>query len=212
MNLIKRQYDRSYFETIGFKEKPNSKRNKSRLYEILNHKTEGKLLEIGCGEGGFLELAAKYFNIEGIDISDYAVNLIQHNFSHKIRIADIEQELLPANHYNVIAVFNVLEHLIKPGEVITNIFQSLSDEGIVIGSVPHKYGIIGNLNTSFTNFLDRTHISTYPPNRWRTLFEDAGFKKIDFFGEITVGRNFNIYLRNGVWKHLSFNLMFLCIK
>lgn len=212
MAIIKRQYDESYFKSTGFKEISNSKRNHMRLLEILNHKVAGELLEIGCGEGGFLELAAKYFNVEGIDISDYAINSIQRAFGNKVRVADIEHELLPYNRYDIIVVFNVLEHLTKPGEAIKKIFYGLNKMGIVIGSVPHKYGMIGNLSTSFSNFIDKTHISTYRPNRWRALFEEAGFRKIDFFGEITMGRNFNIYLRNGVWQYLSFNLMFLCSK
>lgn len=212
MNIIKKQFDENYFENIGYREVPNSRRNRNRLYEILNHKNEGKLLEVGCGNGGFLELAAKHFDVEGMDISKYAIDSIKQTFGDKVRIADIENTKLPPDHYDVIVILNVLEHLKKPGKVIDKIFYSLKKTGIVVGSVPHNYGFVGRLHTSFTNFIDKTHVSTYPPDHWQALFKQAGFKNLSFFGEIMLGRNLNKYIQNRYWRHISFNLIFLCEK
>ncbi len=47
------------------------------MEEILAHKQSGRLLEIGFGQGDFLELAQGHFDVEGMDISKYAVKTIE---------------------------------------------------------------------------------------------------------------------------------------
>ena len=82
----------------------------------------------------------------------------------------------------------------------------------MIGSVPNKFGLTGNMATSVMNFVDRTHCSVHPPDYWNSAFEEAGFKKIIFFGEVLKNRNVNLYVKNKFWKYLSFNLVFVCRK
>ncbi len=212
MSTGKKQYDKDHDETPAYREIPNSRRNRNRLQEILAHKQGGKLLEIGCGKGEFLKLAERYFDVEGMDISKHAIASIKPFLRKKVKRGNIEEENLAPDHYDVIVVFNVLEHLRQPGKVIEKIYHSLTKGGIVIGSVPHNSGLIGRVHTAITNLLDRTHCSTYPPHHWRASFRETGFRKIHFFGEVMLGRNFTLYIRNEYWKYVSFNLMFLCKK
>ena len=44
------------------------------------------------------------------------------------------------------------------------------------------------------------------------LRKKYNFRKINFFGEIIFSRNRNRYLKRKYWRHLSFNLMFICKK
>ena len=78
--------------------------------------------------------------------------------------------------------------------------------------MPNNFGLVGGLVTRLGNFFDRTHVSTLAPDVWRGLFEQAGFTRIDFFGEVTIGRNRAVYVRRRFWPHVSFNLMFACVK
>lgn len=208
MSVIRRRFDRRYFESIAYRETPDSQRNRNRLQEVLSHKKEGKLLEVGCGKGGFLRLAARNFDVRGIDISAYAIASIKPIFGDKVRRENVENGSFPSAHYDVIAAFNVLEHLGNPGLVIDKVYDSLTDGGVFIGSVPNNSAVIGRIFTGLTNLLDRTHCYTYPPRYWRALFERSGFREIDFFGEITLGRNLSMLIKNSLWKYVSFNLMF----
>ena len=78
--------------------------------------------------------------------------------------------------------------------------------------MPNNYGLVGGVVTRLSNYVDRTHISTFTPEVWRRLFQQAGFSRVDFFGEVTVGRNRALYVRRRFWPHVSFNLMFVCVK
>jgi 2-polyprenyl-3-methyl-5-hydroxy-6-metoxy-1,4-benzoquinol methylase len=212
MSVLRKQYDRDYYEALPHREIPNSQRNRNRFQEILAHKQEGKLLEIGCGKGQFLKLAARHFDVEGIDISKYAIAFIKPFLGKKVKRGNIEEENLTSEHYDVIVVFNVLEHLRRPGKVINKMYHALTKGGIAIGSVPHNSGLIGRVHTAITNLFDRTHCSTYPPHRWRALFRETGFRKIHFFGEVMLGKNLSVYIRHRFWKYVSLNLMFVCKK
>lgn len=169
-------------------------------------------MEIGCGKGEFLKLARRHFYVEGIDISECAIISIKRLFGERVKRKNIEEEELASDKYDVIAVFNVLEHLGRPGAVIVKIHHSLTDGGIVIGSVPLNSGLMGRVHTACTNLLDRTHCSTYPPHRWCALFRNSGFEKIHFFGEVMLGRNLGLYTKGRLWRYWSLNLMFVCEK
>ena len=212
MSLESKHYGRNYYEGIFARSSHNSQRNRNRLEVILRNKREGKLLEIGCGKGEFLQLAAEHFQVEGIDISEYAVDSSNYLLNGRVRKEDIEYSRLRANTYNVVAAFNVLEHLSKPGQSIHNIYNALENEGFFIGSVPYNATPIGKAYTALTHIFDPTHCSTYPPHRWDFLFKKIGFKKISYFGEILLGKNLNAYLENRYWNFLSLNMMFLCVK
>lgn len=77
VNLIRKKYDETYFENIFINRSSHSQRNRKRLEEILAHKQSGRLLESGFGQGDFLELAQGHFDVEGMDISKYAVKTIE---------------------------------------------------------------------------------------------------------------------------------------
>jgi len=194
------------------REASNSHRNKNRLKEIFRHKKKGRLLEIGCGKGELLKLAKKHFNVEGIDISEYAARHIEESLGIRVDVSDIEKMELKSNHYDVVAGFNFLEHLKNPEGVVKRIYRSLKEGGIFVGSVPNNSGLIGKLFTQVTNLFDRTHLSTHPPNYWHSSFKKAQFQTIEFFGEVNFGINYNKYVRGVGWRYVSLNLMFECIK
>lgn len=212
MSIIKKDYNKNYFENAFYKEKPKSQRNVNRVRELIKHKKRGKLLEIGCGEGNFLHEAQKYFDIQGIDISEYATNKARRLFKDNVSRGNIENITLQPDCYDAIVMFNLLEHLTEPMKVIEKLYDTLKEGGILIGSVPNNFGIIGGLTTALSNTIDKTHCSTYPPSTWYKYFREGGFSKISFFGEITIGRNRSFYVKNKFWKFVSFNLMFVCKK
>jgi 2-polyprenyl-3-methyl-5-hydroxy-6-metoxy-1,4-benzoquinol methylase len=211
MNIIRKNFSRDYFSK-NFNGKYDTNRNIRRLREIIKRKDKGKLMEIGCGRGGFVKLASRFFNTEGVDVSKYATDYAKKYTGKNIKQVDVEKEKLIRENYDVIAAFNVFEHLEKTQEVADNIHKSLKKQGILIGSVPNNFGIIGKFNTLLTNFFDRTHKSTYTPAKWMKILKNAGFKKIRFFGEVTFSNHNVMYIKSNLWKYLSFNLIFICTK
>ncbi|NCO97006.1 MAG: hypothetical protein COY38_03345 [Candidatus Aenigmarchaeota archaeon CG_4_10_14_0_8_um_filter_37_24] len=199
MNIIRKKYDKNYFQNIFYKENPKSQRKRNQIKELLKYKNNGNLLEVGCGVGNFLKEAEKYFRITGVDISEYAVNEAKKSFRGKISVGNIEEINLESNHYDVIVVFDLLEHLKNPRNTIEKLYKSLKKEGILIGSVPNNFGFVGVLATLFFNAMDKTHRSTFSPHIWHEYFIDIGFENVLFFGEIQIINN-HFYVKNKFWR------------
>jgi 2-polyprenyl-3-methyl-5-hydroxy-6-metoxy-1,4-benzoquinol methylase len=212
MRLSRKRYNKAYYESAAYRAKANSLRNRKRLEVLRMHKSGGRLLEIGCGLGKFLESAAPHFEVHGLDISKYAVAHSQRVFGASVKRGNIEEVQLPPATYDVIVAFNVLEHLKRPSRTIDNVYTGLREGGVFFGSVPNNGGPVGRVYTVVTNILDQTHCSTYAPRRWHALFQQVGFSHRELFGEVLMGKNRSAYIRNGLWRYVSFNLVFLCKK
>ena len=91
ITFVRKNYNRNYFNSVFCRSKFGSQRNKHRLKEILQHKQGGKMLEVGCGKGSFLNEAKKYFDIEGIDISPYASKKAEKVLGHRVVQGNIRQ-------------------------------------------------------------------------------------------------------------------------
>lgn len=206
-----KHYGRRYFENVLRRLSAKSQRTKLRLREVWRHKPGGTLLEIGCGQGAFLELAAERFCVSGIDISAHAIRQARQTLGDCVRRCDVEERHLPADAYDVVVAFNVLEHLRCPREVIKAIYASLRPDGVLVGSVPNKQYVVGRIATLLSN-LDPTHHNTLAPIEWYRFFHESGFRQIQFLGEVTLGPKLARYLRGRLWPYLAFNLIFICQK
>ena len=191
-----------------------SPRDRLRLQETLAWKQDGTLLELGFGGGGFLSLAGRYFHVLGIDHSSNARRKITPHLrsSMSVRKGEIESEELGREHYDVAAAFNILEHLRQPADTVRKLHAALRESGILIGSVPNNQPGLGWISTMLSNIGDRTHISTFPAEAWRRIFEEAGFQQVRLFGELLFTKYIGVYVRGPVWRKWTYNLMFVCSK
>ena len=210
MRIRRQQYDRSYFESSLFRGTADSPRNRRRLAEVLRYKRAGRLLEIGCGTGEFLTLAARYFDVQGIDVAADALAHVPESLRPKVRQADVQRTPLPAAYFDAVVAFNILEHLPTPQPAVDNIQHALAPGGVLVGSVPLNAGPVGKVHTAITNVFDQTHCSTLLPKEWRAVFRRGGFRKVQFFGELQMGPTRCWYIRHDFWHRISPNLMFVC--
>lgn len=76
-----------------------------------------RVLDVGCSDGRFLDLMKTAFgeNIEtyGIDFEEKAISLAAGN-GHKVQLGRIEDTDYPPEHFNVIYISHVIEHLSSP--------------------------------------------------------------------------------------------------
>ncbi len=105
-----------------------------------------KLHDFGCGLGSFLNLAKeRSFSVSGFECNDYAVNYIKENYQFRVENEKSLTSLISSNEkYDVITMFDVIEHLHDPIGEIENAFKLLRKNGLLVIST-----------TDFDNFLPR---------------------------------------------------------
>lgn len=104
---------------------------------------EGWLLDIGCGTGAFVKRALeKGFNACGIDFDHKAIEkgkkYFQINNLFAIDVKLFKNEF-PNTKFDIITLFQVLEHLEEPLLFIQEAKELLKDDGVLVIGVPYKY-------------------------------------------------------------------------
>lgn len=143
-------------------------------YFIQENITGKKVLEIGCGLGGF----AKILQEKGCDVvaSDISVFIIKKakklNPNIRFSVVDIESKDKKNDHgYDIVFAFEVLEHLSNPQKALQNLKRKLKTGGILIFTTPY----LTDRTTS-----DPTHISVNEPQYWMKIGKELGFKNLKY--------------------------------
>jgi SAM-dependent methyltransferase len=144
-NKYKDLYQAEYFEDrfVG----RDIKREKSYQHEyqkILEYLAKGKVLDVGCGMGNFLEVFGDNWEKYGIEISDYAAKNAEQR---GIRIIDYDYE---ESFFDLIVFRGVFQHLDSPLHDLQRALKLLKKGGyIVFLATPNTnsiyYKLFGNL-------------------------------------------------------------------
>lgn len=132
---LRQLYQREYFfgdEYLNYKEdKPYLQRNfRARLKTLRRFSSGGSLFEIGCAYGYFLELAAGAWHAEGCDISTEACNDARSRGLDAIA-GDFLNLNLNQEHYDVVALWDTIEHLARPDLYVEKASQLLKTGGVL---------------------------------------------------------------------------------
>jgi|YelNatPaOPRAMG01_1025707.scaffolds.fasta_scaffold26679_1 2-polyprenyl-3-methyl-5-hydroxy-6-metoxy-1,4-benzoquinol methylase len=121
-----------YDDYIG--DKANIRNKFEKVIKVIKRYTDnGPLLDIGCGPGLFLELAKErgFTPVKGIDISPYAVDYCINTLKLNVQNGDLLDFKFGSRTFNLITMFDVIEHVQNPKEELTEINRILKDNGIL---------------------------------------------------------------------------------
>lgn len=141
----------------------------------------GRLLDLGCGEGFFLEEAEKCYETQGADISDYAVKKAKKRCkATRLCVKDAKHLDFPSKHFDIIVSFDLMEHIDEPSVTIKQCNKILKNGGILLISVPNLQSLGRSLKRQdWFGYRDRTHISLLSRNEWTRLLQEGGFETVE---------------------------------
>ena len=152
---LKRIYDSSYFQRGNkYFDKDTSeaavrtRRNDVQKLElVIKHKETGALLDLGCAMGGFLDVAQDSgFEVTGLELSDFSAKHTEKELGCKVYNCDLLQANIPSNSFDVITMWDVIEHLKNPEETLKEIERILKPGGYLFATT----GDIGSLYAKIT--------------------------------------------------------------
>ncbi len=145
---IGKRYGALYIKLFGYPFDPASRILARKVFRLLRENEKGLLLDVGCSHGAFsFELARMGYNVVGIDVNRESVDVvqkIQESLGLKNIVfhqMDILSNQFRDKQFNVIIMFEALEHIKEDSKVIQEFNRILTDRGILIISVPYAKNI-----------------------------------------------------------------------
>lgn len=101
---------------------------------------KGKLLDCGCGFGHFLAYARDHggFEVAGCELSGFAVKQASQMYHLTLQEATIRKSRFQ-EHFDVITLWDVIEHLPDPLESLQYLVEHLSPGGLVFLSTGDRF-------------------------------------------------------------------------
>lgn len=189
--------------------------------EEISKLTAGRnIIDVGAATGYFLDLARRSgWKTNGVEISVYAAKIVGEK-GHKIFLGSLEK-LNIAEKYDVVTMWDVLEHLVSPKEYLKSIYNILNSEGLlVINTVDRSSFWAKILGKRWQAIVPPEHLFYYSPKSLSKLLEQTGFKIIK---QAKIGKKFTLpyickilvnhfnikgafkffnFLTKGIWKKI----------
>lgn len=105
---------------------------------------KGKLLDIGCGLGIFLNMAKEDgWSACGVDVSPYAVKYAKEKFGLDAHNSGVLGNIeFPSETFDVVTLWDSLEHFPDPLGQFKEIHRVLKNDGFVMLNVPNETSLI----------------------------------------------------------------------
>src|SRR5690348_3442537 len=161
--------------------RPNT--NRHMLTQTLRWKREGRLVDFGCGDGGFLELAAKYFDVTGIELSPRGVQLSRQKLSSSPilegPVTQIIGRVCSANSFDLVTQFGYIEHEWDPLAGLRGAFRVLKPGGITVLKTPNYASWNRHIRgEKWCGYHIPAHCNYFTPRTLDRMLRLAGFEPL----------------------------------
>lgn len=151
------------------------------LKKMLGNKNPEKLklLEIGCGNGFFLEEALKvgFKNVYGVEPGKPSVKKARVDIKKNIKLDIFKPGLYKDNTFDIICCFHTLDHIIDIDSFLTTTKKILKKGGKVFFIVHNTDGLSVRIFGEKSPIFDIEHIYLFNPKTLLRLFMQYGFRK-----------------------------------
>jgi len=139
---------------------------------------KGSLLEIGCGNGFFLEEALRqgYVTVQGVEPSSEAVARAAPHVRPHISCSMMRPGLFEADQFDVICMFQVFDHIPDPDKLLDECFRVLKPGGLILGLNHNIEAVSARLLGERSPIIDVEHMYLYSPTTMGHIFTEHRFR------------------------------------
>ncbi len=192
----------AYFGYADYlKERPNIQLRAAQLLGFIErHQPPGRLLDIGCGLGLFVEVAGQRgWDAWGLDINEHAVSWAKANVTDQVDVGTMADLGATDASFDCITMFDVIEHVADPREELQAVWRALRPGGLLVVLTPDAGALVSRALGSRWLEMKRApeHLQFFSADGLAALLRHAGFTPIEWHsaGKIASLRNLLADLR-----------------
>jgi 2-polyprenyl-3-methyl-5-hydroxy-6-metoxy-1,4-benzoquinol methylase len=142
--------------------------------------TRGGVLEVGGGNGFFLEraLTLGFKSVVGVEPSTHAIASAREDIRPSMIASPMVPGLVESNSVDVGAMFHVLDHLVDPKETLTNCLDAIKTGGIMVVAVHNEKSWSARLFGRRSPIFDVEHTYLYSKKTLKGILEKSGFEVV----------------------------------
>lgn len=161
----------------------------------------GRLLDVGCSTGLFLdEMRSAGWTVAGIEINPETAEYARNRFQLPVTVGDLLEVDLRAQAFDLITLFDVLEHTFDPAAVLEKAWGLLAEGGLLALTLPSWESLDRRLfGRYWVGFDAPRHLHVFPNAVLTAMLHDTGFQVLEnrcqFGGYFTFITSMRSYLR-----------------
>jgi 2-polyprenyl-3-methyl-5-hydroxy-6-metoxy-1,4-benzoquinol methylase len=189
-------YDGFWGEEVAQGEQRYWNNARRRMYQEFARRFlvggSGRLLDMGCGLGFFLKAISPYRNwkVQGCEISPAAVRYARETLGlRNVMRTALEDADLPRNSFDIVTLWDVLEHVPRPDPLLARCHSLLREGGLCFLRTPNialhlprarLLRLVLGMRPNVSYLQARHHLHHYSQASIRRLLERNGFSRVEF--------------------------------
>jgi len=188
--------------------------NKALKYiEKFTSGKKGKIYDIGTAGGSFLQAAKKRgWEVYGTEPNKWLVEWCKDNYGFEIFQGDLFSHDFENNFFDVVTLWDVLEHVPNPTKNLTEIRRILKEEGLLIVNYPDVGSWISKLLGRRWMFLLSVHLFYFNRKTIKKMLNRVGFDVIKIKPHFQTLRLGYLMLRMKAYSKLLHNVGMPVVK
>ncbi len=140
----------------------------------------GKLLDCGAATGFLMEVAAEIgFDAYGVELSEYGAGEIAKRFGRDhVFQGEIEQATFAPGSFDVVTMYDYLEHVRDPERVLRRARELLAPGGVLSITTPSTGSFTHHVMGRHWSHYKLEHLYYFGPDSLARLLERAGFHRV----------------------------------
>ena len=139
---------------------------------------KGRLLDLGCSTGYFLNAARLQFDSVGVEPSVSASGYARDTLKLNVTTGTLETLNPAPESFSIVTLLDVIEHVPHPQELLRSVHGIIEPNGYIYLVTPNIKGFVARLLRSKWWGLRPAHIFYFSPETLGKMLENAGFEVV----------------------------------
>jgi SAM-dependent methyltransferase len=179
ISYVNTQYEKGHYSDYVMAREMKLDHFRWRMDRMRPYLKPGRLLDVGCSCGYFLEVAAgEGYEIAGLEFSSSAIATADVSVRPCIRQASVEElSQQQGSRYDAVTAFDLIEHLDQPRDFLAAVHSLLSPGGTLALSTPDvRHWLRYLMRSRWPMLQPMQHLTLFSAKSLRCALEAAGFE------------------------------------
>ncbi|MGE3270130.1 MAG: class I SAM-dependent methyltransferase [Chloroflexota bacterium] len=176
-------YTGSPHTNVADGEDVNIRRTMELYYQAARPWLPGRqrILDIGCDTGSLLDIARQdgFRKLYGIEPRPVSAAIARKVPGATISDAFYERQEYPPEHFDLVSLVHVVDHLVHPTHLLDKAWQHLRPGGVILAVVHNSQSVLARVLGERFPPYNLYHHYYFSPRTLRLLFQRSGFEVLE---------------------------------